>query len=202
MLEPPVANNLLLSRPVLPQHEIMTIRRLSSRVNVLPVIARADVLSNERLAAVKMAVRTDLANHGIGFGIFDENYPPTQSDELTAPMHGDSANGHSDHSNGTNTSATNSPPPSPAAPSLLKLPYALISPDVFCHSDGVPRKHLSRHDLVLQYHQQSPTSKLPRGKFTRNYRWGSLDVLDPVHSDFMPLRTAIFHHMEVSPEPV
>jgi hypothetical protein len=24
-----------------------------------------------------------------------------------------------------------------------------------------------------------------------------MDVLDPVHSDFMPLRTAIFHHMEV-----
>ena len=71
ILEPPVTTNPLLTRPTLPQADISTIRRLSARVNVLPVIARADALTNDRLAAVKFAVRRDLAAAGIGFGIFD-----------------------------------------------------------------------------------------------------------------------------------
>ncbi|TDL23324.1 hypothetical protein BD410DRAFT_827982 [Rickenella mellea] len=61
--------------PSLPETEIQIIRRLSTRVNVLPVIARADTLTTERLVAVKNAVRRDLAVAGIGFGIFDTEYP-------------------------------------------------------------------------------------------------------------------------------
>lgn len=93
----------------------------------------------------------------------------------------------------------NSPPTTPASPSFLRLPYALISPDIYSHSDGVTRIPSSRHELVAQY---TPTikhrsSKLVRGRFIRTYRWGSMDVLEPTHSDFLPLRAAIFHHMEV-----
>ncbi|KAJ7288299.1 GTP binding protein [Mycena rebaudengoi] len=184
ILEPPVSTNPLLYRPTLPLVEITTIRRLSARVNVLPVIARADVLSNDRLAAIKMAIRRDLADNGIGFGIFDVDHFPNKSEELPSPR----ANG----------AATNSPPASPVVSPLLRLPYALISPDMYSHSDGVPRIPPSRHELVLQYTPSSHTSsrKNVRGKFTRAYRWGTVDVLDANHSDFVPLRAAIFHHME------
>jgi hypothetical protein len=108
-------------------------------------------------------------------------------------------NGYSAHANKTSPHGHPSPPNSPAMASL-KLPYALISPDIYSHSDGVTRVPLSRHELVQQYAPlvlRHTASKLTRGKFIRSYRWGSMDVLDPVHSDFMPLRTAIFHHMEV-----
>lgn len=101
--------------------------------------------------------------------------------------------------NGSGSSANNSPPTSPATPAILRLPYALISPDLYSHSDGVLRNHPSRHELLLQYSpsfHQPPPSKFIRGRFLRTYRWGTLDVLDPVHSDFVPLRNAIFHHME------
>ncbi|KAF9483467.1 septin family protein [Pholiota conissans] len=50
--------------------EIRVIRRLSARTNVLPVIARADSLTDEKLDAVKNAVRTGLAEAGIDFGVF------------------------------------------------------------------------------------------------------------------------------------
>ncbi|KAF8964397.1 septin family protein [Flammula alnicola] len=50
--------------------EIRVIRRLSVRTNVLPVIARADSLTDEKLLAVKNAVRTGLAEAGIDFGVF------------------------------------------------------------------------------------------------------------------------------------
>lgn len=52
--------------------DVEAIRVLSARVNVLPVIARADTLGPVRLKKMKEAVRRDLARMGIGFGIFDE----------------------------------------------------------------------------------------------------------------------------------
>jgi hypothetical protein len=194
ILEPPVTTNPLLRRPVLPQAEINVIRTLSSRVNVLPVIARADTLTNDRLAAIKLAVRRDLAEAGIGFGIFDlDTHTSSNGDNKTF-------NGLS---NGSASSPSSSSPTSPVTPSFLRLPYALIAPDCYSHSDGINRPAPSRHELVLQYtpgHPSAPNSlsnKLIRGKFTRNYRWGFLDVLDSNHSDFLPLRQAVFHHMQV-----
>ncbi|KAJ7250823.1 Septin-domain-containing protein [Mycena haematopus] len=55
--------------------EVRVIRRLSARSNVLPVIARADSLTDEKLHAVKNAVRTGLAEAGLDFGVFS---PPKQ----------------------------------------------------------------------------------------------------------------------------
>ncbi len=195
ILEPPVTTNPLLRRPVLPQVEINVIRTLSSRVNVLPVIARADTLTNDRLSAIKMAVRRDLAEAGIGFGIFDlDTHPSSNGDNK----------GFNGLSNGSLSSPSSSSPTSPVTTSFLRLPYALISPDCYSHSDGINRPALARHELVLQYtpgrpsSPNSPPTKLVRGKFTRSYRWGFLDVLDPNHSDFLSLRQAVYHHMLVS----
>lgn len=196
-----MTNNPMLYKPTLPAQDVHCIRRLSARVNVLPVIARADTLSNDRISAIKMAVRRDLADAGIGFGIFDTDAPYHQHQEdFVLPKNGESSNGYGVKSN--NGSATNSPPISPNnTPSMLRLPYALISPDIYSHSDGVPRMPPSRSDLIQAYtpsQYSHPPSKLVRGKFTRIYRWGSLDVLDPTHCDFAHLRSAIFHHMEAS----
>lgn len=194
ILEPPVTNNPALFRATLPPADINAIRRLSGRVNVLPVIARADVLSNDRLAAIKVAIRRDLADAGIGFGIFDvDTHYSRPQDDLTPPKK-ESLNGYVNGSASNN----NSPPTSPINIPPLRLPYALISPDMYSHSDGVPRILPSRHELVQQYTPSSyPQSKINQGKFLRSYRWGNLDVMDHNHSDFLTLRTAIFHHMEV-----
>lgn len=195
ILEPPVTTNPLLCRPTLRAAQINIIRRLSARVNVLPVVARADTLTNDRLAAVRLAVRRDLAEAGIGFGIFDTDVHPA-ADSSTAAAGGEPSNGYP---NGTASPPHGSPTTSPNSPPLLRLPYALISPDIYSHSDGVPRVALPRHELIHQYtpsNHHAPPSKFVRGKFVRNYRWGSMDVLDPSHSDFLALRTAVFHHMD------
>ena len=197
-----MTTNPILCRPTLPAAEINTIRRLSARVNVLPVIARADTLTNDRLTAVKMAVRRDLAEAGIGFGIFDmDTHPQYQHRKDVAEsglaVKSEMVNGYANH---TTRSSPGQPSPS-TPPATLRLPYALISPEMYSHSDGVARLALSRHELVQQYTPSPllpPCSKLARGKFIRSYRWGSMDVLDPSQCDFLPLRSAIFHHMEVS----
>ena len=209
ILEPPVTPNPLLCRPTLPQSDISTIRRLSARVNVLPVIARADVLSNDRLAAVKLAVRRDLAAAGIGFGIFDGEIQGqysygTDVPDLIVPK---AANDHAGAFSGTPNSSSSggpSPPSTPITPHLLRLPFALISPDIFSHSDGVARPALPRHELLKDYRpaherttKQLAASKIVRGKWTRSYRWGGLDCMDVNHCDFLHLRCAIFYHMRV-----
>ncbi|KAL1745125.1 hypothetical protein HDZ31DRAFT_82187 [Schizophyllum fasciatum] len=167
-------------RPTLPHGDIVAIKNLSSRVNVLPVISRADVLSNTRLATIKAAVRKDLADAGIGFGIFDE-YSAVDTAAAADALHPDIA------------SSSQAPPPT----LIPKLPYALISPDIYAHSDGVQRVPPSRHELVVQYTPSVLSRrKILAGKYVRAYRWGFLDVLDHNHCDFMALRGAIFHHME------
>jgi hypothetical protein len=191
-LEAPVTTNPLLCSPTVPTAEIETIRRLSARVNVLPVVARADTLTNDRLAAVKVAVRNDLARAGIGFGIFDSRTEDTMESSVSAARKGYA------HANGNGTSPRVSPPVT--AP---RVPYALISPDIYAHSDGVTQTPPSRHELMEQFapypSAHSRPSRLVLGRFTRTYRWGSLDVLDTKHCDFIYLLTAIHAHMEVSP---
>ncbi|KAI6042687.1 hypothetical protein EDC04DRAFT_2965965 [Pisolithus marmoratus] len=191
ILEPPVTTN---------PH---IIKKLSVRVNVLPVIARADTLTNDRLLAVKTAIRRDLAEAGIGFGIFDMDIHPQYQHrkdvaEPGHPVKSEIPNGYTSRTN-RSSPAQPSPPTSPTTPSHLLLPYALISPESYSHSDGVTRVSPPRHELVQQYTPSPhypPPSKLVRGKFIRSYRWGSMDVLDPNQCDFMSLRSAIFHHME------
>ncbi|KAH8104771.1 hypothetical protein BXZ70DRAFT_614891 [Cristinia sonorae] len=195
ILEPPVPTNPTHCQPKLSPSDISAIRQLSQRVNVLPVIARADTLTNERLAAVKLAIRRDLAEAGIGFGIFDVD--AYDSPDMPPPKY----NGEMSH---VYTNGSTSSPASPVTPPPLRLPFALISPDIYSHSDGVVRVAPSRHEIAAQfdpsYHHSSPQrhsrSKLTLGKYIRTYRWGSLDIMDRNHCDFVYLRAAIFHHME------
>ncbi|KAI8994125.1 Septin-domain-containing protein [Trametes punicea] len=50
--------------------DIRVIRRLSVRANVLPVIAKADSLTDGKLAAIKKVVRRDLHAANLDFGVF------------------------------------------------------------------------------------------------------------------------------------
>jgi hypothetical protein len=204
ILDPPVTTHPEMLRPTLPEADITAIRRLSSRVNVLPIIARADILTNERLAAVKMAIRRDLADAGIGFGIFDLDFSsqlPKVDQQGSGPG---PSEGHPPKINGGSETGGGSAATSPRTPSpSLRLPYALVSADIYSHSEGLARTPPTREDLVLLYMPsltQTPmfsNAKLTKGKFTRSFRWGTLDILDQNHCDFRHLRTAVFHHMKV-----
>ena len=65
--------------------ELRVLKRLSQRVNVLPIVGCADSLTDERLNAVKEAVRSELAAAGLDFGVFG----PPKFDQSPAQ------NGHS-----------------------------------------------------------------------------------------------------------
>ncbi|KAH8825360.1 septin family protein [Flagelloscypha sp. PMI_526] len=77
--------------------ELRVLKRLAGRVNVLPIIARADSLTDEQLALVKQAIRDDLHTAGIGFGIFGDPPNTVKNENLATPRKThfvEPANGH------------------------------------------------------------------------------------------------------------
>ena len=57
--------------------ELRAMRRIAARCNILPVISHSDTLTDERLAQVREAVRRDMADAGLDFGVFGS--PPMKA---------------------------------------------------------------------------------------------------------------------------
>ncbi|KAN0087630.1 Septin domain containing protein [Tylopilus felleus] len=266
--------------------ELRVIKRLSARANVLPVIAKADSLTDESLSAVKTAVREGLRYAGLGFGVFsapnlkEEPHSQSPQEEVANGLHngingaahhaenGDTGVAHDDTENervsrtiitlkGTRTARSRSrsrrdlssiaqderQPQHPdeteeesvanirfSAKTVTKvnldtlLPFALIAPEL--SSTPQPRRiRPATADSKCSLYQDdtegasspverattpdvptpsrkstvlTPPPESLKGVFTRKFRWGTVDVLDPAHCDFAALRTAILlTHMKV-----
>lgn len=273
--------------------EIRVLRRLSSRCNVLPVIARADSLTDDKLAAVKAAVRTGLFEAGLSFGVFGpppvKNIPEevdTAKRQTRFARNGtdrSDANGHGvvgedaeqAEEEGDGEERQSRPviklrprhterglsrsrsrrdlsraadderrPMSPDAGDTESvanvrfsahivaktdlsnlMPFALIAPEITKHShrhrssvlstapssptqqsedghaasiDLTPETPMSVTSARMAYLEGPPADL--RGVFTRKFRWGTVDVLNPEHCDFAALRTAVLStHLKVCP---
>jgi hypothetical protein len=164
-------------RATVPSSEMTAIGRLAEFIAVLPVLAKADTLTNQRLDAVKKAVRRDFAEHGLSLAPFEG--VKIQSDVAATE--------------GISKLLTN-----------VTLPYAIMTPDSYHHGDGVVRTRTSARLTYQQYmsHYQEarvrasePLARrhrsFPSGVFVRSYRWATVDVLDVNNTDFLALREAI-----------
>ncbi|KAF9450589.1 Septin-domain-containing protein, partial [Macrolepiota fuliginosa MF-IS2] len=84
--------------------EIKVIRRISNRINVLPVIAHGDSLTDEKLEAIKEAVRKEMADAGIDFGVFGpvtkspgESKGSKRATKFANGAENESTNGHAEN---------------------------------------------------------------------------------------------------------
>ncbi|KAF8442837.1 Septin-domain-containing protein [Boletus edulis BED1] len=262
--------------------ELRVIGRLSPRVNVLPVIAKADSLTDESLFAVKMAVREGLRHAGLGFGVFSTPKLGEESHLQSTPQEGatnglrNGVNGASHHTEkgdngvadddtekdrvsrtvitlkGTHAARSRSrsrrdlssiaqderEPQYPdetvedtvanirfSAQTVTKvnldtlLPFALIAPEPERCPEPERLRSATADSKSLHTNEDSEGASSPvepdvplaarkstifappeslRGAFTRKFRWGTVDVLNPEHCDFAALRTAILlTHMKV-----
>lgn len=168
-------------RATVPKAELCVMKRLSEYVSVLPVVAKADTLTNERLNVVKRAVRRDFTEAGLSFALFE--------DPQTSPV-----------------TPSRTPPPEPEPePEQATVPYAVVLPDRYHHGDGVPRTGTTARPSHQEYMTQYQTAKaepgaallrdaarvIQPGEFTRSYPWGVIDIANRSHSDFWALREAI-----------
>ncbi|THH19202.1 hypothetical protein EW146_g1914 [Bondarzewia mesenterica] len=230
--------------------ELRIIRRLSARVNILPVVGHADSLTDAKLKAVKAtpkAKKTDGAkeerNNGVKFGEgkdedghaggeeSDEEETEKPTERTSRPViklrTGRSSSG-SHRSRSRSRLELASEPNEPEWPDFQDresvanlrfsaavvargdlsalLPFALIAPeharrrrapasiltpsdDGHANGHGSPVSPSSRSVRNMPY-LQAPPEEL-KGVFTRAFRWGSVDVLDPTHCDFAAMRTAV-----------
>lgn len=114
--------------------ELMTL--LSSRVNVIPVISKADTMTDEELADTKRQIMADIADHQIPiFSIQSESDDNEALEETMALRE--------------------------------MMPFAVVGSN-------------SIYQVGEEY---------LRG---RNYPWGFVRVEDPLHSDFVALRSVLF----------
>ena len=267
--------------------ELRVISRLSTRVNVLPVIAKADSLTDESLLAVKTAVRKGLRQAGLDFGVFsaakprEEFYSQLSSQEEVTKDVRNGANGTARHAeNGDSDGVTNGDTEKdrvartvitlkgtrvsrsrsrsrrdlssialderePLYPDETEgdtvanirfsaqtvtrvsldtlLPFALIAPEPLSSPQPQRHRHAGSESEYSLSHEDTDGTSSPtesgathgptvsrksaapvipqeslRGAFTRKFRWGTIDVLNPEHCDFAALRTAILlTHMKV-----
>ena len=279
--------------------ELRVIRRIAARANVLPVIGRSDSLTDEKLKAIKEAVRRDLVRADLGFGVFvpakpkptdaatatperrngrdgagtgtdsddddddeEEKAEPAQPERKSRPviklrsgsfsMRRSSSRSRTRRELTTDTRGPAVPDPQDresvanvrfSAPALARadlsalLPFALIAPEPSRRrhrrtreasgaaaaaaaagpsEDGHTTESASTSALqspvspsgrsgrsaaaaaaaALPYSQGPPEDL--KGVFTRTFRWGTVDVLEPAHCDFAALRTAVLStHMKV-----
>jgi hypothetical protein len=278
--------------------EIKVIKRLAARVNVLPVIARTDGLTESRLRNVKSVVKRELEEAGVGFGVFSRSTgaqsaapPPPATPETLVPngkarfsMSTTVTEGQTtvdgaasdeeerpartvirirprksftgsekersrsrrrrstmDASPDRSDGYESEQPPMPDGSSQVNkgrltrsaleaiLPFGLVSPQprrdrkggLASPEPGADSGTMDPLLLTPNEDPQTPTSlrssvppsafpsafqqqphlvstgdyelprEFPRGLFVRKYKWGTLDVLDPNHCDFVALRTAV-----------
>ncbi|KAF9520121.1 hypothetical protein BS47DRAFT_1451612 [Hydnum rufescens UP504] len=199
--------------------EIHAVKRLSEQVNVLPIISHADTMTNEHLEEVKNAIRQDLKKAGLGFSLLEsmktkrrmletmmmkgttKSSPCVQSTEirrqivmyLQSRSRARAALTHEDVANSDDSGRVLT------LTDLQKvMPFAIMSPDPVPSSSGSRLKSLALStslpslicagDNIVPHSE--PLADL-RGKYTLNYRWGSVDVLDPKHCDYLALRHAV-----------
>lgn len=160
------------------------------------------------LVTLKRAVRANLADAGLGFGIFDEDgeagLAPTSLPLLRRPHEGQSptpsaprdSTEHMDvdekprlesHTRTSPRAASweASPGPPSTTESLPLLPFSIFSPEVYPRDD----LDILDNDFDLE---------ALRGRFVKRYRWGALDGLNRRHSDFVPLRKAVMRWRKVN----
>lgn len=85
--------------------DVRVLRRIAARANVLPIVARADSLTDAKLAAVRKAIRRDLQAADIDFGVFGP-----VSDDPKSPDGQNGANGHKHANSISNASEVSAEP--------------------------------------------------------------------------------------------
>ncbi|KDE06851.1 hypothetical protein MVLG_02887 [Microbotryum lychnidis-dioicae p1A1 Lamole] len=219
----------------LTETDLKCIKKLSQRVHVLPIIARADELTVRRLEEVKEAVRRDLTRSGVSFGAFssasasslDEDDDENENDEETddegesMPPNTRTRRGSVKTERAADASKVaeneapvkviriargrlSTLPPSrrrmSAAAETAKfeepietptfddfLPFAVVAAEESTRDKKGPSRNEGDDDLTVETYE-------------RRFKYGSLNVLDPSHCDFTPLKEAIFIKMKILKE--
>ncbi|MBW0540026.1 hypothetical protein O181_079741 [Austropuccinia psidii MF-1] len=194
--------------------DLKQLKRLNKRTNVLPVIARADELTEDQLIKVKEIVRRDIKEYGIHLGIFDSKNNQAsdledQSEESEHPeittASSNSSNSHEENDlvkklpRRKSMTLPNSRRSRASVMGFIKkelegasitMPLSIIGAEI------VPLNPIDLEGLN-QLNQANPFSNptcldsFPLSAFVRKFKWATVDILNPNHCDFLLLRAVV-----------
>ena len=167
--------------------ELRVIRRLAERVNVLPVVGRADSLTDDKLRAVKATIKRELYEADLGFGLFAPepakfSEPQLSRDNGVSTEGGEfipATNGHGDASSAVSeaSSESDSDDGTHASRPIIRLRTGRQSVP--------PRRSRSRSRLELSEDARGPLSPDPLDpESIANVRFSAPTV---ARSDLSPL---------------
>lgn len=190
--------------------DLRQLRRLSRRCNVVPVIARADELTEAALAIVKAVVRSDIKQYGIDLGLFEANESEStdedkSSDHLVVTTASSNSVQSNDDHNGDQKklprrkSVALLPPRRPFSSVINSLqefenvgamiPFSVVGAEVLPGQSmtGDDIQRLNQADPLFD----PPNSEQPPSIYIRRFKWAIVDILNPGHCDFVLLRAVV-----------
>ncbi|KAH9811835.1 hypothetical protein DFH28DRAFT_900232 [Melampsora americana] len=192
--------------------DLRAMKRIGKRANVLPVIGRSDELTIQQLIDVRAWLRIEMRAYGLDLGLFtgteetdsDSDEPTTASSYLSSSSHQSQSQSQTQTtasvkirrkslsvtttlSNSKRTQLTLTQARAEEALSNL-IPLSLISPESSRPLSNEEIMALNQTDLINNTIANEHTSSI----FSRRFRWGTIDVLDPNHCEFSLLRAILF----------
>ncbi|KAA1106355.1 hypothetical protein PGT21_033787 [Puccinia graminis f. sp. tritici] len=189
--------------------DLRQLKRLSRRCNIMPVIGRADELTEAQLINIKNVVQTDMKSYGIDLGLFAVSEPESDQED-TSSDHPEvtTASSNSCKSNEDDEARKKLPRRKSAALLTPRRPFSSIV-DSLQDLDGVcgmiplsvigaevlPGKSMDADDLErlnrINPLFSIPNDEEPSSMYVRRFKWATVDVLNPRHCDFVLLRAVI-----------
>jgi len=189
--------------------DLRQLKRLSRRCNVLPVIGRADELTEAELMNIKSVVQSDMKSYGIDLGLFavvNESEELDTEGTSSDPPEVTTASSNSSKSNEEDETGKKLPRRRSTAFLAPRRPFSSVI-ESFQELDGVcgmiplsvigaesiPRKAMDAEDLE-RLNQVNPLvgdMEQPPSIYVRRFKWATVDVLNPRHCDFVLLRAVV-----------
>ncbi|KAJ3108483.1 hypothetical protein HDU97_001190 [Phlyctochytrium planicorne] len=138
------------------------LKRLCTRVNVVPCLGKADLLTSKQLKSVRQFVMDDIKKNEIAIFSFPDDLEADYEDEEISKI---------------------------SAELRSLLPFAVINDEELDPSAGNLTPNPSSSAILAA---STATLKHSGGPLGRSYPWGTVEVENPEHCDFVSLRTALF----------
>ncbi|KAJ1553897.1 hypothetical protein HK405_006589, partial [Cladochytrium tenue] len=192
----------------LTQLDCYALRALSSRVNVVPVLGKADLLTRRQRAAVRALVIDDLRAHGILPSIygFDQPIPPAGGGPTTARV-ANNGGGDEDDDADEEEEEEDDPDVVAALAALQKMvPFAVVTDEALDGEDddaaaadwayyargGPPPDPVDEAGLPLRRGTNGDEDAATTTPLGRAYPWGVIEVENSEHCDVVGLLDTLF----------
>ncbi|EGG12565.1 uncharacterized protein MELLADRAFT_86717 [Melampsora larici-populina 98AG31] len=205
------------SRISMSKMELRAMKRIGKRSNVLPVIGRSDELTIQQLTNIRTWLRTEMKQSGLDLSLFTGSSEETDDSEGSDEPEAITTSSSISSSDSQNPEATANPLKtrrkslsvtaslshhkriqctltlSRSEEALFNLiPLSLINPESLHVLSNEELMGLNKLNPIDPHLHSIDPNRFSGPNLSRQFRWGTLNVLDPLHCELVLLRAVLF----------